>query len=372
MRGDAQSLVSVIVPIYNVETYLDQCLDSISAQTYRNLEVICINDGSTDGSLAIMQRHASVDGRIRIIDKPNGGYGQGCNRGIDEARGAWISIIEPDDWIEPHMYESMLAFADSFDVPIDIVKTPWYDVCDWNDPEKQTEAPCPLVGLLKTSKRPFAIEDHPELLEFHPATWSAIYRREFLVQNTIRLIEYPGAGWADNPFLAETMGRARAIVYLDEAFYHYRTDLPGSTGNHATDDAIVRPFDRWDVMLDILERCGKTQPEVLEAHYMRGFNYVQGAIFDDGWDNPLVKERTRAMFLKMDPQIVMGMPTLNPRRKQFFFEVIGKPVDRIPFSWRRLAYMVDEVRHQIVMHGVIGFFRRRFGGGQKQIHALPY
>ena len=125
MRGDAQSLVSVIVPIYNVETYLDQCLDSISAQTYRNLEVICINDGSTDGVvLAIMQRHASVDGAFGSSTKPNGGYGQGCNRGIDEARGAWISIIEPDDWIEPHMYESMLAFADSFDVPIDHCENP--------------------------------------------------------------------------------------------------------------------------------------------------------------------------------------------------------------------------------------------------------
>lgn len=372
MRGDAQALVSVIVPVYNVEQYLDQCLDSISAQTYRNLEIICINDGSTDGSLAIIQRHAAADARIRVIDKPNGGYGQGCNRGIAEARGEWISIIEPDDWIDPGMYEHMLALADSFDTSIDIVKTPWYDVRNWDDPEQQSEVSCPLVGLMKTSKKPFAIEEHPELLEFHPATWSAIYRCGFLRENGIRLIEYPGAGWADNPFLAETMGHARAIVYLDKAFYHYRTDLPGSTWNHASDEAIVRPFDRWELMLDILKRCGKTQPQVLESHYMRGFNYVQGAIFDDGWDNPLVKERTRELFLKMNPQIVMSMPKLNPHRKQFFYEVIGKPVNRIPFSWRRVAYMVDEVRHQIAMRGLAGFLERWIGGGQKQIHALPY
>ena len=372
MYGDAQALVSVIVPVYNVEAYLDQCLDSISAQTHRNLEIICVNDGSTDDSLGIMQRHAAEDDRIRIIDKPNGGYGQGCNRGIDEARGEWVSIIEPDDWISPTMYERMLAFADSFVETIDIVKTPWYDVVDWNDPDKQEEVRCPLTGLIKTSKKPFAIEQYPVLLEVHPATWSAIYRRGFLVENNIRLIEYPGAGWADNPFLAETMGRAKSIIYLDEPFYHYRCDIHGSTWNHASDDAIARPFDRWEVMLDILKRCGKTQRQVLESHYMRGFNYVQGAIFDDGWDNPLVKERTRQLFSKMDPEIVMGLPKLNPRRKKFFFEVIGKPVDRIPFSWKRVAHMFDEVRHQIAIRGVIGFVKETLAGSREQIHALPY
>ena len=106
MRNDSQALVSVIVPIYNVEKYLDQCLDSIEAQTHRNIEVLCINDGSTDGSRAIMAAHAKKDPRVRVIDKENGGYGQGCNRGLSLAKGEWVSIIEPDDWIDPTMYEA--------------------------------------------------------------------------------------------------------------------------------------------------------------------------------------------------------------------------------------------------------------------------
>lgn len=98
MNHDAHALVSVIVPTYNTEAFLDQCLLSIRNQTHTELEIpYCVNDGSTDGSLAIMQRHAAEDARIRIIDKENGGYGAGCNRESPRARGGWVSIIEPDD-----------------------------------------------------------------------------------------------------------------------------------------------------------------------------------------------------------------------------------------------------------------------------------
>ena len=79
--------VSVVVPTYNVERYLDQCLTSIQMQPFANIEVICVNDGSTDGSLDIMQEHASRDPRVRVIDKPNAGYGAACNTGIDAATG---------------------------------------------------------------------------------------------------------------------------------------------------------------------------------------------------------------------------------------------------------------------------------------------
>ena len=90
-------LISVIIPIYNVEKYLAQCLASVQAQTYANLEIICVNDGSTDGSLAILEAHASQDERITIVDKSNAGYGAACNLGLTGAHGDWISIVEPDD-----------------------------------------------------------------------------------------------------------------------------------------------------------------------------------------------------------------------------------------------------------------------------------
>ena len=104
-------LVSVIIPIYNAEPYLNQALESVEGQTYKNLEIICLNDGSTDNSLDIMRAHAARDERIVVIDKHNQGYGATCNRGLDESHGEWISILEPDDWIESGMYSDLLALA---------------------------------------------------------------------------------------------------------------------------------------------------------------------------------------------------------------------------------------------------------------------
>ena len=106
-----ENSISVIVPIFNAAPYLEQCLDSILCQNQPGMEVICLNDGSTDDSLSIMQAYANANGKVRVIDKPNEGYGATCNRGIAEARGHWISIIEPDDWIRPGMYSAMLAYA---------------------------------------------------------------------------------------------------------------------------------------------------------------------------------------------------------------------------------------------------------------------
>lgn len=357
MRDDSKALVSVIVPIYNVERYLDQCLDSIEAQTHRNIEVLCINDGSTDGSPDIIRAHAERDPRVRLVDKENGGYGQGCNMGLDLARGEWVSIIEPDDWVEPGMYEDMLAFASSFDEVVDIVKTPWTDICDWDDPKRQRPRPSTMTGAVKTSKRPFTIAEETTLIEMHPSIWSAIYRRGFLEERGIRFPEYPGAGWADNPFLIETMCQASAIVYLDRPYYNYRCDLPGSTRNHKSDEAVTRPFDRWVDMMRIIERLGITDERILKAHYLRGFNYTFGAIYDDGWDNPLVKEGARRVFSMMRPELVAQIDNLAPHRKEFFYDVMGLPVPSFSRAgWRR--HLLGQVGATIRREGPLALFRK--------------
>ena len=96
--------VSIIVPTYNVEQYLAECMDSITGQTLRELEIICVNDGSTDGSLNILKKYAASDDRIIIIDKKNEGYGRAMNDGLDRASGEYVGIVEPDDYMDLHMY----------------------------------------------------------------------------------------------------------------------------------------------------------------------------------------------------------------------------------------------------------------------------
>ncbi|WP_165054772.1 MULTISPECIES: glycosyltransferase [unclassified Adlercreutzia] len=351
MHSDPSTLVTVIVPIYNVEKYLEQCLSSIASQTHKSLEVLCINDGSTDSSRSIAERFASNDKRFTVISKRNEGYGASCNLGIERARGKWISIIEPDDWIDPAMYEDMLSLAGRFKEEVDVVKTPWIEVRFWDNPKTQAERPCTIYRRMETSTKPFTIKDSPVLLETHPSIWSALYRKDFLDEKSIRFIPYPGAGWADNPFLIESLCQASSILYLDAPYYHYRFDLPGSTLNHQSDEAIARPFDRWIDMMRILDELGIDDRGVLEAHHVRGFDYVAGAIYDDGWGNPLVQSKTREVFEMMDESIVVECPRINMRKKRLFFKVMGRPAPRL-FRLARVKFLASETIHLLKIYGI--------------------
>ncbi|MBQ9068898.1 MAG: glycosyltransferase family 2 protein, partial [Eggerthellaceae bacterium] len=188
--------VSVIVAAYSVEPFLRQCLDSIAAQTLHDIEVICVNDGSPDNSLAIMEEFASRDERFQVVDKPNGGYGSAVNAGLSRAKGEYISIVEPDDFIDKHMLEDLYGFATfQSDTPADVVKGSYREYYDAMDgigdslvtPEHDYSMPLQPVS--------FTIEEHPVLLCMHPSVWSAIYRRSFLEEHGIRLVEAPGSGW---------------------------------------------------------------------------------------------------------------------------------------------------------------------------------
>lgn len=357
MKSDRDALVSVIVPIYNVERYLDQALDSISAQTYQNLEIICINDGSTDSSLDIIKRHAAKDSRIRIIDKENGGYGVGCNLGIREAHGEWISIVEPDDWIDEHMYEDMLSFASSFDETIDVIKTPWWNFLDWEPPKAKKCDPCKLYKRIKTSSRPFKLGEHSLLIEIHPGIWSALYRKGFLTECGIRFPEYPGAGWADNPFLVDTLCQANAIIYLDKPYYFYRAELPDSTLNHKTAEAVARPFERWIDMTKLMERLGVSDKRIWQSHYLRGFNYIDGARYDDGEDNPIVLEKTLEVFKHMKPEYVLDNPKLNKHRKRQYLEAVNMDTTHIPMKGR-IPHFMRETAETLRLEGPIVFLKR--------------
>ena len=99
--------VSIVIPVYNVQKYLHECLDSLINQTLKDIEIICINDGSTDNSLNILKEYALKDSRIKVIDKENEGQGIARNLGIELAQGEFIGFVDPDDWLEPEMLEMM-------------------------------------------------------------------------------------------------------------------------------------------------------------------------------------------------------------------------------------------------------------------------
>ena len=354
MPGSPSPRISVVVPVYNVGAFLDQCLKSISAQTARDIEIICLNDGSTDDSLAIMERHAAVDGRIVVVDKGNEGYGATCNRGFELATGEYLAIVEPDDYLRATMFEDLLAFADSFSQPVDIVKEAWFDVIGWDDPRNERVVPGYLYRRLKTTGEPQTIEAVPELLEGHPSIWSALYRRGFLEDNGIRFREYPGAGWADNPFLVDTLCRAKSIVYVDSMHYCYRNELPRIGDTPADEGRLSLPLLRWMEMTDDLHACGVEDRGVWHAHYQRGFNYIDTVIEQGGWGVPSVRDRIRQLFTAMREDLVLDHPKLSPAKKRFYLEQTGGDSNRRISSLPYVRHLAHEFVVRLRAQGVAG------------------
>lgn len=268
------TLVSVLVPIYNVEKYLRQCVDSVLAQTHEAIEVILVDDGSTDGSGGIADEYSRRDDRVRVMHKPNSGYGDSLNRALSESHGEWVSIVEPDDWVEPTMIERLLATAREFETTgkrIDLVKGDYMRVVNEREGASHEE-PSAYAGAMAPTHQPFSIDEFPAPLRLHPSIWTALYRMAFLDEFGIRFKPIPGAGWADNPFFLETMVAARAIAWNPEPVYHYR-EFEDGTLSHLRDWRII--VDRWREMNDVLDKYDAHMPSILEAHACRGCAYLQ-------------------------------------------------------------------------------------------------
>ena len=217
--------VSIIIPIYNVENYLKECLDSVVGQTLKDIEIICVNDGSTDNSLAIIKDYAVEDSRIKIIDKKNSGYGHSMNIGIANASGEYIGIVEPDDYIKETMFESLYSLAQKN--KLEFIKSSFYRFNDINGNRLFEKQP------ITKNKSYLNIILNPQLdkkvFTFAMQIWTGIYKKEFLENYKIKFNETAGASYQDNGFYFSTFSCAKKIMLLEEAFYFKRDDNPNSS-----------------------------------------------------------------------------------------------------------------------------------------------
>lgn len=218
--------VSIIVPTYNVEAYLVECMESITNQTLEDIEIICINDGSTDGSLAILKSYAEKDKRIVLVDKENGGYGIGMNIGMSLATGEYIGIVEPDDFVPVNMFGDLYKIAKEND--LDFVKADFYRF------ERATNGDMFLTYNHLDRKNQyynqvFDPSHTPEAIRFIMNTWSGIYRKAFLDEHNIRHNETPGASFQDNGFWFQTFAFAKRGMVIDKPYYMNRRDNPNSS-----------------------------------------------------------------------------------------------------------------------------------------------
>lgn len=296
----SKPLISIIVPIYNVERFLRQCLQSIADQTFSAIEVICIDDGSTDGSPAIIDEFAKRDARFIAVHKENGGYGKGINAGLDRARGVYIGIVESDDFVDFDMFRILYRAAEKHGMP-DIVKATYWRVCDPDTP-REKHVPAFYYHHVAHVNTPFTLDEDAEFLFHHPSIWTAIYKRSFLEQHGIRMMEVPGAAWVDNPFLIETLAQADSIVYIDKPLYFYREFNVGSSSN-VKDPSII--YNRWLDMDEIVKRLGITAPRILEGHYNRGCAYIEMLDADFDTSKSPVKEAVEEMLSRIDYNAVL-------------------------------------------------------------------
>lgn len=310
--------VSVVVPTYNAAPYLDRAIRSIREQSFADLEIICVNDGSTDDSLNVILHHANEDPRIVVIDKPNEGYGASCNKGIAKATSTWVSIVEPDDWIEPSMYESMLSLPSAILGKSDVVKSPYWRIIPQADGSFEKK-PCSYIDQPLPKRQPFTLEKLPNLIAEHPSIWSALYRKSFLLDNGIAFPEYPGAGWADNPFLVETLCQAR-IAYANAPNYCYCEETEEQAETFTRNNYPIM-FDRWHTMCDIMERLNVADASIWRAHYRRGFSYAERTVEVLGQKDD-ARALVYSMFTRMDADIVLKDLSLTHERKELFAQIM--------------------------------------------------
>lgn len=209
-------MISVIVPVYNVEKYLERCLDSILNQTYSDLEIILVDDGSTDTSPEICDAYAKRDERIRIFHQKNGGLSAARNTGLDNARGDYIGFVDSDDQIVPTMYESLLAAMDNEKADIVIGDIVYLDENKGN----QTY----IEQLKKVSYDGFQIMERmlSDAAHFVPA-WNKLYRRHIFEK-----IRYPLGKYNEDQFVVhQVLYEASRVITIPEPIYLY-TIRPGS------------------------------------------------------------------------------------------------------------------------------------------------
>lgn len=212
--------VSILVPIYNVEKYLRQCLDSLVGQTLQEIEIICINDGSTDSSPEVIKEYAKEDERIKVITKKNSGYGDSMNKGLAKATGEYIGIVESDDFIELDAFEKLYALAKEFDA--DVVRSNFYEYKGGKNQIHLSVDPQDVGRVINPKQR-------TSVFYQQPAIWSAIYRRDFLDKNKIRFLPTPGASYQDTGFNFKVWATTDRAVFTQEAFLHYRMDNDNSS-----------------------------------------------------------------------------------------------------------------------------------------------
>ena len=232
--------ISVVIPVYNAENFLYESLSSVLNQTLGDIELICVNDGSKDRSLRILEKFAKEDNRIKIIDQENAGCGAARNRALDEVTGDYIYFFDPDDYILPDAFAKLYDNAINNDSDIVLFKIAKFrdgEPIDYSRPgfdfENDFEKDVDFENFsfnIHEAKR--------HVLNSSFAPWTKLYKREFL--DSYDDFRFPtDIPFDDVPFHVKSMLRASRISYVPDYLYHYRLSNPNSVNNTSTNAIFI-------------------------------------------------------------------------------------------------------------------------------------
>ncbi len=344
--------ISVIIPVYNVEPYLRQCLESVLAQTLRETEILCIDDASTDDTWKILNEFAERDNRIRLFRQEHSGAGNARNLGLDNAEGEFLSFLDGDDFFEPDMLESAWKRMTETGADVVVFRADGYDV--------KSGKFLPYPGALKVEnlagKECFAPTELPDVIfnSFQNWTWNKLFRRELIDREGIRFQPL----WRTNDllFTCSALVTAKKIAILDRCLAHYR--MGSGTNCQATNDFAPRDFHSALVALKEF----LTQRNLFPI-YERGFAVMamRGCIYNLFSMNKLDSFLELYVFLQEKGFAELGVLCYN---KEYFdsagdFSVIHRilntPAPELLFETRRhwvaeserLTLLVKKLREEI-------------------------
>lgn len=263
------SKVSIILPCYNTAQYLEECMESVINQTLKDIEIICVDDGSTDNTGKMLDDYASKDNRIKVIHKTNSGYGHSMNVGLDNATGEYIGIVEPDDYVALDMFETL--YNKAIETDVDFIKADFHRFTGekeniqlkYEQLDKTGEYYNQIINLQEDVK-PF---------KFIMNTWSGIYKRSFIEKYHIRHNETPGASFQDNGFWFQTFTLADTAYFMDKPFYMNRRDNPNSSVKNK--EKVYAMTNEYKFIYKFLNTHPEQKEKVLGMYHYRKFhNYM--------------------------------------------------------------------------------------------------
>ncbi len=248
-------LVSIIVPIYEVEAYLESCLHSIKNQTYSNIEVFCVNDGSKDQSRDIALRFTQEDSRFILLDKENGGLSDARNYALSYVKGKYIFFVDSDDSLEKNAIEIMMETATKYDA--DLI------IGDYNQYWQTTNVKEKITSA-HLENQMYTLKSNPELLStIQNCAWNKLYRTSLFTEYSI---EYPkGKRYEDLGTTYRILSEAKRIYFVHTPIYNYLIDRPGNI----TSAADHKLYDIFDMILINIDYFEKKQEYQLYYPYLR-------------------------------------------------------------------------------------------------------